>query len=336
MLRAHEVDPGLRVTVAATVIAGTAYHAVTGPAAAALPEALLQAGRVVAAAALVGLWSAVRDLFDPGYTPRQRRVGPAALIGACLVVPALAAAAFPALRPVARGIMGLLAAALVLHLLVLLVLGRRADLDPYRRLLRLLLAGVAALYVGAVLLAWALGWRDARDPVAAVLAVGLQVLVKLGWLALTLGRPSPLQRLWTATHAPEPSPARPLQPAGAPPEPAAQLARRVLDAMETGALYRQPNLGIADLARHLGVPEHRLRAAIHDALGFRNYAAFLNHFRLREVAHRLRDAEDAGRPILTLAMEAGYASIGPFNRAFRDAFGCTPSEYRRSPPLADF
>lgn len=335
MLREREVDPALRATVAATVIAGAAYHAVSGPAAAELPEALLQAGRVVAAAALVGLWSAVRDLFDPGYTPRQRRAWPAALIGGCLVAPALVAAAFPAFRPVARGIMGLMAAGLVLHLLALLVLGRRGDLDPYRRLLRLLLAGLAALYVGVVLLAWALGWRDPRDPGTAAFAVGLQVVIKLGWLALTLGRPSPLQRVWTATHAPEPSPARPLQPAGPPPAPAAQLAQRVLDAMQAEALYRQPNLGIGDLARHLGVPEHRLRAAIHDALGFRNYAAFLNHFRLREVARRLRAAEDAGRPILTLAMDAGYASIGPFNRAFRDAFGCTPSEYRRAPPLAD-
>ena len=37
-------------------------------------------------------------------------------------------------------------------------------------------------------------------------------------------------------------------------------------------------------------------------------------------------AEDL--PILTIALESGYGSIGPFNRAFRAHFGMTPTEYR--------
>jgi len=34
--------------------------------------------------------------------------------------------------------------------------------------------------------------------------------------------------------------------------------------------------------------------------------------------------------VLTIALEAGYGSIGPFNRAFRERFGMTPTEYRRA------
>ena len=34
-------------------------------------------------------------------------------------------------------------------------------------------------------------------------------------------------------------------------------------------------------------------------------------------------------PILTIALDAGFGSLGPFNRAFRDAEGMTPSEYRK-------
>ena len=33
-------------------------------------------------------------------------------------------------------------------------------------------------------------------------------------------------------------------------------------------------------------------------------------------------------PILTIALTVGYNSINPFNRAFRDSKGMTPSAYR--------
>jgi AraC-like DNA-binding protein len=32
--------------------------------------------------------------------------------------------------------------------------------------------------------------------------------------------------------------------------------------------------------------------------------------------------------VLTLALDCGYASIGPFNRAFKARFGVTPTQYR--------
>jgi AraC-like DNA-binding protein len=34
-------------------------------------------------------------------------------------------------------------------------------------------------------------------------------------------------------------------------------------------------------------------------------------------------------PVLTIAMDAGFQSIGPFNRAFKVATGQTPTEFRR-------
>jgi AraC-like DNA-binding protein len=34
-------------------------------------------------------------------------------------------------------------------------------------------------------------------------------------------------------------------------------------------------------------------------------------------------------PVLTLALDAGFQSIGPFNRAFKAATGLTPTEFRR-------
>jgi len=42
----------------------------------------------------------------------------------------------------------------------------------------------------------------------------------------------------------------------------------------------------------------------------------------------LADAEQRHLPILTIALTVGYNSINPFNRAFRELKGMTPSEFR--------
>ena len=34
-------------------------------------------------------------------------------------------------------------------------------------------------------------------------------------------------------------------------------------------------------------------------------------------------------PVITIAMDAGFQSLGPFNRAFKATTGVTPTEYRR-------
>ena len=57
----------------------------------------------------------------------------------------------------------------------------------------------------------------------------------------------------------------------------------------------------------------------------------------------LADRDQAEVPILTIALDAGFGSIGPFNRAFKAHTGLTPTEYRRphlggvegAPPIAE-
>lgn len=103
---------------------------------------------------------------------------------------------------------------------------------------------------------------------------------------------------------------------------------RLVAAMQEDKLYREHGLGIGDLAAKLNVPEHQLRALINQGLGFRNFAAFLNQYRLAEARAALADPEQARTPILTIAMDAGYASLATFNRAFKSEQGTTPSQYR--------
>lgn len=103
-----------------------------------------------------------------------------------------------------------------------------------------------------------------------------------------------------------------------------------LSALMTGQrVYAQENLTISTLARQLNVPEYRLRRAINVSLGHRNFNAYVNEFRLREACAALRDPAKRDLPVLTIALTAGFQSIGPFNRAFKALTGLTPTEFRQ-------
>ena len=113
------------------------------------------------------------------------------------------------------------------------------------------------------------------------------------------------------------------------PDPAlVALGLRLRLHMERERAYRDDKLTIAGLAAQLGEQEYRLRRLINHELGHRNFAAFLNGYRLNEVKEALSDPAQRDVPILTIALDAGFGSLGPFNRAFREVEGMTPSKYR--------
>jgi AraC-like DNA-binding protein len=114
--------------------------------------------------------------------------------------------------------------------------------------------------------------------------------------------------------------------------PAADRAalHRLKHHMATERTYRQEGLTIGRLAARLGMPEYRLRALINEGLGHRNFNAFLNRYRLDEVKAALADPDQAEVPVLTIALDAGFQSLAPFNRAFKADTGLTPTEFRRT------
>jgi AraC-like DNA-binding protein len=120
------------------------------------------------------------------------------------------------------------------------------------------------------------------------------------------------------------------EPAAAPDAAEEELHAALLRCMNHGKGYRAPGLTITALAEKLGVPEYRLRRLINGRLGHRNFNDFVNGYRLAEARRRLTDPEAARMPVLTIALDAGFQSIGPFNRAFKDDTGMTPVEYRRA------
>ncbi|WP_171904799.1 helix-turn-helix transcriptional regulator [Hoeflea olei] len=104
---------------------------------------------------------------------------------------------------------------------------------------------------------------------------------------------------------------------------------RVVKAME-GGLYLEPGLTIGGLADALHIPEHRLRRLINSGLGYRNFAAFVNDYRIDEAKRRLSNPALAREQIIQHAFSLGYASLAPFNRAFRERVGVSPTEFREA------
>ena len=108
----------------------------------------------------------------------------------------------------------------------------------------------------------------------------------------------------------------------------ARLLTRLHRLMEEERAYRMEGLTIGALASLVGAPEYALRRLINGRLGYRNFNAYLNGWRLADAKAALLDPAQRAVPISTIALDAGFSSLGPFNRAFKLAEGKTPTEFR--------
>ena len=108
-----------------------------------------------------------------------------------------------------------------------------------------------------------------------------------------------------------------------------KLVDALMRLMGDERIYRHDNVTIGTLASKLGIPEYRLRRLINQRLSYRNFNVFLNEHRIAEAKAALADPSQAEVPVITIAMDAGFQSLGPFNRAFKATTGVTPTEYRR-------
>jgi len=99
--------------------------------------------------------------------------------------------------------------------------------------------------------------------------------------------------------------------------------------MSKEQVWKEEGLTIASLALRVGIPENQLRRLINDCLGYRNFPSYVNAHRIAAAKSRLSDPGEARVSISTIAYDIGFASLGPFNRAFKEESGVSPSEWRR-------
>jgi AraC-like DNA-binding protein len=94
-------------------------------------------------------------------------------------------------------------------------------------------------------------------------------------------------------------------------------------------VWREEGLTIASLALRAAMPETQLRRLINDCLGYRNFPSYVNAHRIAAAKSRLADPNESRVSISAIAYDIGFASLGPFNRAFKEETGASPSEWRR-------
>ena len=168
----------------------------------------------------------------------------------------------------------------------------------------------------------------AEGTMALAIAQGVGILIVALAFAVWLLRPD--ASLWPGEVTEEPRKEMPHQDDRVDPV----LISRIQTAMAAD-IWREEGLTIGGLARKLAVPEHRLRWAINQGLGYRNFSSFINRARIDAACKILSDPMRSNVTVLEIAYDVGFASVGPFNRAFRTEMGHSPTEYRRIKQAAD-
>ncbi len=119
------------------------------------------------------------------------------------------------------------------------------------------------------------------------------------------------------------------RPAGSP-EPVVDpdhLAR-VVQALAVELLYRDPDLTLDGLARHVGLSANVVSQTINAGLQ-QSFHDVVNGYRLAEVKQRLLGPDARRLTVLALALEAGFNSKTTFNRVFKEKTGLTPKAYQK-------
>lgn len=218
---------------------------------------------------------------------------------------------------------------LVAHMLLVAWRGREDDLLESRRKFRATFVVGGAMIMMVVIYYFSFAGPMANTGIQPVeLLLSGSVFFITNYLLWNIIR---IDSEWLLGDLSEVMPAQ--TPVQAEPADAYDLAR--LNDLAGNATLLEQGLTISRLAEIAGMPEHRLRRLINQHMGFRNFADFLNHHRITEAKSRLANANDRHIPVLTIAMDLGYGSLGPFNRAFKERTGQTPTEFRNASLSSD-
>ncbi len=86
-------------------------------------------------------------------------------------------------------------------------------------------------------------------------------------------------------------------------------------------------LTLEHLAGRLGYSEFYISRKFREISGMQ----FRDYLRYRRLAFALKELRDTKNGILEIALDYGFSSHEAFTRAFKEAYGITPSDYRKNP-----
>lgn len=282
-------------------------------------------------------WLFAQSLFNDQFSMGlSKKLVSAAFVGVVIVYYLSSLLSNESLKSIVETLHNIFALVLILHILVDVIRGRSGDLIEARRQLRTYVVILSGGYMMLVIAAeMVLAGAPPTDLLILANAVGIGSLTfGIVLFALQL-RAEILPPIPGAGAVLTPESNRPVSVLDNDVLPAlAQnslqlLISQIQELMEAQTLYRQEGLTVGALAKQLEVPEYRLRRAINQGMGYRNFNSFLNYHRLCEVENALANPSKRELPVLSIAFSAGFNSLGPFNKAFKEKTGMTPSEFRR-------
>lgn len=97
-------------------------------------------------------------------------------------------------------------------------------------------------------------------------------------------------------------------------------------AMEQDRLYLDPELNLALLSKHTGLPQKTISLVLNQHLQ-KSFNEFVNGYRVEAFKEHVRQLRQDNMTILAMAFDAGFNSQATFQRAFRTHTGMSPREY---------
>jgi len=208
----------------------------------------------------------------------------------------------------------------------------RVDLVESRRRARMVSVSLAGVVILVITVVEFVGLGTPRSQLVDTLVSGFFFVLIIGICSRFLGIRGGPQGPPVPVGFPSPTPIE--VDAEEEGTPGAVIVENLERLMGEENFYCEEGLTIRRLADKLDVKEYRLRRVINGHLGYRNFNRFLNLYRVEEAARRLVVPETRDLPVLTIALDVGYSSLTPFNKAFKEIKGMTPTEYRRRHHLA--
>ena len=109
-------------------------------------------------------------------------------------------------------------------------------------------------------------------------------------------------------------------------ERAREIARLLGTAMAEHRYFLDPRLNLRQLSDFIRVPVNQISETLNRHMNTSFYG-YINDLRLKAVCEKFEEGEDRSLTLLAIAMDSGFNSKATFNRVFRAAKGCTPSQY---------
>ena len=108
-------------------------------------------------------------------------------------------------------------------------------------------------------------------------------------------------------------------------EQASRIAAKIRSAMQNDRLYRDANLSLFDLSKHIGASSHFVSQTLNTKLQT-TFFDYVNSWRIKDALEQLTTTDQT---VLTITYDVGFNSRSSFYKAFKRETGKTPMQVRK-------